>query len=78
MKIIDFITYVLKCNIFRCLASYEASGSKYEIAEHANGKISSLASHEASGSKSSLPHKIYIVFCLASQRCKGAVTSKQP
>ena len=28
MKIIDFITYVLKCNIFRCLASHEASGSK--------------------------------------------------
>lgn len=55
MKTIDFITYVLKCNIFHCLAS-----------------------HEASGSKSSLPHKIYIVFCLASQRCKGAVTSKQP
>ena len=29
MKTIDFITYVLKCNIFHCLASHEASGSKY-------------------------------------------------
>lgn len=32
MKIIDFITYVLKCNIFRYLASHEASGSKYNCA----------------------------------------------
>ena len=51
MKIIDFITYVLKCNIFRYLASHEASGSKSTKTMN-SVQILYLASHEASGSKS--------------------------
>ena len=51
MKIIDFITYVLKCNIFRCLASHEASGSKFTNQQRHDTERIGLASHEASGSK---------------------------
>ena len=51
MKTIDFITYVFKCNIFRCLASHEASGSKSLFLHRSDPDPPCLASHEASGSK---------------------------